>query len=74
MCHHVKHIGLTKILANEGKLDLNAVISHFCEVNGCTTKDFQEHEKEAFLIWRQRSLHPWKQDFGQYGQYLKSKL
>jgi hypothetical protein len=71
MCHHVKHIGLTKILANEGKLDLNAVINHFCEVNNCTTKDFQEHEKEAFLVWRKRSQYPWKQDFGEYGQYLK---
>jgi hypothetical protein len=71
MCHHVKHIGLTKILASEGKLDLNAVISHFCEVNGCTAKDFQEYEKEAFSVWRNRSMHPWKQDFGEYGQYLK---
>ena len=71
MCHHVKHIGLSKILASQGKLDLDAVISHFCEVNSCSTKDFNEHEREAFLIWHKRSLHGWKQDFGEYGKYLK---
>lgn len=70
MCHHVKHIGLAKILANQGKLDLNAVISHFCAVNGCNTEGFHGQEKQAFLIWRQRSLHNWKQDFGEYAQYL----
>ena len=70
MCHHVKHIGLAGILANQGKLDFNAVVSHYCKVNGCNTKDFQQHQKDAFTVWRQRSSHSWKQDFGEYGKYL----
>jgi len=71
MCHHVKHIGLAGILANEGKLDYNEVIRHFCKVNNCSEKEFTEHVNEAFVIWGKRSQHPWKQDFGEYEKYLK---
>jgi hypothetical protein len=71
MCHHVKHIGLSKILASKGQLDLNAIIAHFCKVNDCSIEGFHEHEKEAFLIWRQRSTHSWQQNFGEYAQYLR---
>lgn len=71
MCHHVKHIGLAGILANEGKLDYNEVVKHFCKVNNCSEKEFTEHINEAFVIWGKRSQHPWKQDFGEYGKYLK---
>lgn len=71
MCHHVKHIGLAKILASEGKLDFDSVLAHFCKVNQCSIGAYEEHEREAFLIWRQRSLHNWKQDFGEYSKYLK---
>ena len=71
MCHHVKHIGLAGILANEGKLDYNKVARHFCKVNSCSEKEFEEHVKGAFTIWRKRSQLQWKQDFGEYGQYVK---
>jgi hypothetical protein len=71
MCHHVKHIGLAGILANEGKLDYNEVIRHFCKVNNCSEKEFNEHVKDAFRIWEKRSQHPWTQDFGEYDKYLK---
>jgi len=71
MCHHVKHIGLAGILANEGTLDYNEVLRHFCKVNGCSEKEFAKHVSEAFRIWEKRSQHPWRQDFGEYGKFLK---
>jgi hypothetical protein len=71
MCHHIKHIGLAGILANEGKLDYEKLIKHFCVVNECSVEDFRIHVNETFAIWRERSKHQWKQDFGEYGQYIK---
>jgi hypothetical protein len=71
MCHHVKHIGLARILANEGKLDYSEVMKHFCSVNGCSEKEFHEHVKNAFMIWEKRSQSQWKQDFGDYEEYIK---
>ena len=71
MCHHVKHIGLAGILANEGKLDYNEVIEHFCKVNDCTKKEFEKHRTEAFDVWQKRSEYEWKQDFGEYGGFIK---
>lgn len=71
MCHHVKHIGLAGILANQGKLDYNEVVEHFCKVNGCTKKDFENHKRTAFETWRKRSEQQWKQDFGKYKEFIK---
>jgi hypothetical protein len=73
MCHHVKHIGLAGILANQGKLDYNKVVQHFCVVNGCSEKDFKKHLDEAFETWRERSRHEWKQDFGEYKEFVKNE-
>ena len=70
MCHHVKHVGLAGILAREGKLDFNEVMKHFCRVNSCSKKDFKNHVGEAFEIWRRRSEHDWKQDFGKYERFI----
>ena len=71
MCHHVKHIGLAGILADEGKLDYNDVIEHFCKVNGCTKMEFEKRRTEAFDVWHARSEYEWKQDFGEYGEFIK---
>ncbi|MBN1245173.1 HNH endonuclease [Candidatus Bathyarchaeota archaeon] len=71
MCHNVKHIGLTGILADEGKLDYNEVIRHFCKVNNCSEKEFEEHVNNAFIVWKKRSQRQWTQDFGEYEKYLK---
>lgn len=73
MCHHVKHIGLAGILANEGKLDYDKVIEHFCKVNNCSKRDFERHEKDAFETWRRRSKHQWKQDFGRYNEFVRNE-
>lgn len=66
MCHHCKHIGLAGILADEGKLDYQAVVDHFCSVNGCTEADFERHREEAFAQWRERNRYAWRTDLGQY--------
>jgi len=71
MCHHVKHIGLAGILANEGKLVYDEVIKHFCSVNGCSEKDFHEHVRNAFMVWEKRSQHEWEQDFGEYSKFIQ---
>ena len=70
MCHHVKHIGLAGILAEEGKLDYSEVMKHFCNVNGCSEGEFKRHVDEAFKTWNKRSQNQWKQDFGEYAKYL----
>ena len=71
MCNHVKHIGLAGILAKQGKLDTEKLVRHFCRVNNCSAMEFKNHVKDAFTIWRERSKFQWKQDFGEYGKYLK---
>jgi hypothetical protein len=70
MCHHVKHIGLAGILAEEGKLDYNEVMRHFCKVNNCSEKEFEKHKEEAFETWEKRSKFEWKQDFGEYTESI----
>jgi len=77
LCHKVKHIGFwcyteegRMLLAREG-LTREDLIEHFCKVNNCTREEFEEHEREAFRIWRERSLHEWKQDFGEYAVDMK---
>jgi hypothetical protein len=73
MCHHVKHIGLAGILANEGKLDYNEVIRHFCKVNDCSETEFEKDRKGAFEIWAKRSASEWKQDFGKYKEFVNNE-
>lgn len=71
-CHHVKHIGLAGILADEGKLDYDKLVKHFCLVNDCSVEDFKNHVENAFDTWNKRSQYPWKQDFGEYRKYFKT--
>jgi hypothetical protein len=70
MCHHVKHIGLAGILAQEGKLDYEAVVAHYMRVNSCTEAEFYRAHDAAFDVWRERSAHAWTTDLGEYGQFV----
>ena len=70
-CHHVKHIGFARILASRGKLDYDKIVEHFCKVNECTKKDFENHKHEAFKIWNERSNYEWEQNFGEYKELIK---
>jgi len=73
MCHHVKHIGLAGILANEGKLDFEDVIRHFMKVNSCDEQAFREHYDDAFEIWNRRSAVRWKVDLQQYKSLIEGR-
>ena len=66
LCHKVKHIGNTQILASQGKLDLESVMEHAVRVNGCSRQEFEAHRRLAFQIWRERSQHTWTVDLGAY--------
>lgn len=72
-CHNIKHLGLTKIQAEQGLVDLEAVVEHFCKVNGCTRAEYQEHEKVAFVEYHARSRYKWEPDFGEYTSLIKGK-
>lgn len=68
MCHHVKHLGLAGILAEEGKLDYERVVEHFMKVNRCDRATFERHKAEAFAEWRRRNLLKWQLDLGEYAE------
>lgn len=70
-CHHVKHLGLSGILAEEGKLDYGRVVQHFLTVNRCSLEDFERHRQQAFAQWRVRNAYEWRTDLGLYA-YLVS--
>ena len=77
LCHKIKHIGFW-CYTSDGKeklrksgLTKKVLVDHFCKVNNCSEKQFKEHEDRAFKIWRERSRHEWKQDFGKYKIYLE---
>ncbi len=70
MCNRCKHLGLTKNLALEGKVDLSKVIEHFMRVNQCSYEEYQAYDNEAFKTWRERNKHEWTTDFGVYAHLV----
>lgn len=66
LCHHVKHLGRASQLARQGSLDMEKVIEHFMEVNGCDRKTFDQQKKEAKAQWEKRSQSPWECDSGKF--------
>lgn len=73
LCHHIKHIGLSGILASERKLDMDRVIEHFMKVNNCDRKAFENHRDNAFNEWKRRSAHEWKVVLGEYDRMITGK-
>jgi hypothetical protein len=73
MCHKIKHIGFWCYTQNgrekleKSRLTKEDLVVHFCKVNNCSEEEFEDHEREAFGIWKERSEFKWKQDFGEYG-------
>ena len=70
MCHHVKHFGLSQILASKGWLDLDAVVDHFCKVNKVSLKVFDAHKTEVFNVWREQSQHQWEADLDKCREFI----
>jgi len=80
LCHKIKHIGLwlytpdgENMLRNQG-LTRDDVINHFCKVNKCSYEQFEQHEKEAFRIYSERSQFEWTQDFGDHKKLIEPIL
>ena len=61
-CHLCKHIGFATSLAMDDKMDFDAIIRHFCWVNGCCKEDFLRHYNEEMQKWEIRNTKQWKQD------------
>jgi hypothetical protein len=70
LCHHVKHLGLAGILAQQGQLDYERVVKHFMAVNGCDRKMFEEVKSQAFRQWQERSRYQWTLDLGEYERFI----
>jgi hypothetical protein len=75
MYHHVHHFGNTESLYREGKMSKEgfaAVIEHFIKVNGCTRRDFLEHNAEAGAQWREQSARHWDVSYGAYESEVRA--
>lgn len=76
-CHHVKHIGFVQIQISKNIWPdsmLDDLKKHFIKVNSTTVDVFNNHVKEAFKIWRERSKKEWKIDFGEYTDLVNKQL
>ena len=69
LCHHVKHIGFAEILANQGKLNFQRVVNHYCKINKCTNDEFWADREEAFYEWSKRSRNTWSVDISYIERY-----
>ena len=74
LCHRVKHIGLTELLAAQGKLNLDQVIDHFCKVNECSRSDYVNYRNESFQLWQKRSEQEWDIDISLLAELAKPKI
>jgi len=59
MCHACQHIQHTALRVAEGTLTLDAVVNHYCNVNGCTEADFWQDHLAAYGEYLFRSEVPW---------------
>jgi hypothetical protein len=66
LCHRVKHIGHTTILARKGYVDYEEVAEHFMTVNDCDRATFERYKEVAIKQWMKRSEHEWDVDMGEY--------
>ena len=71
-CHMIKHIGFAETEAEKGKLDMDALILHFCIVNLVDKDRFEEHRREAFALWHKRSGFTWTTDMTIVKDLLKA--
>lgn len=70
-CHMIKHLGFAGIQASKGKLDMDKLIQHFCEVNNVNEDYFEEYKNKVFQQWNERSQHKWKTDLGRWKDLVK---
>ena len=68
-CHRIHHLGLAEVQLR--KVEINKMIWHYRQVNGCTFHEFKVERDKAFALWERRSKVEWVQDFGEYKGLLK---
>jgi len=73
LCHMVKHIGRTTILARKGLVDYEEIIEHFMTVNDCDRATFERHKQAATEQWMRRSEHEWDVDMGKYTNVVRAE-
>lgn len=71
MCNAVKHLGRTEILARDGRVNLDAVIDHFCRVNSVPPEEYTKARMAAFYQWNERNKYEWTQNFGRYSHLIR---
>ena len=59
-CHHIKHFGHSKVMAERGDLNIERVIDHFMRVNNCTREVFDEYLSKEMETWEERSQFEWQ--------------
>ena len=69
-CHMIKHIGLAETWAYEGRIDMEKLIRHFMKVNNVDFKEFENHRRESFELWKKRSEENWATDFDQWSDLV----
>lgn len=62
LCHAVKHLGLSEMRWDDGALD--RLTAHFMRINRCDRKTFEDHRREAFRVFEERSKHSWQVAIG----------
>ncbi len=87
LCHAVVHIEFTECLAEKGRLNYNAVVEHFCKINGCGSRHFLAHRARILDLEGslKRTLEPpppptprqrskkWVIDFGAYNDRVPKR-
>lgn len=73
-CHRIKHFGYAQVLADQGKLDLEALVRHFLKVNRCRMVTFQKHWQQSVKTWEKRSKKQWTVDLGECAKYVKRQV
>ncbi len=69
MCHAVHHWGYSQVRGE----DMEALFVHAVYVNKCTIKDFKNHIKKSFKVWRRRSAIKWSLDLNKYSKMVFGK-
>lgn len=61
-CHAVKHIGFSGLQASKGNINYENLIKHFMKINNCSREIFENHQREVFKKFEDRSHYDWQID------------
>lgn len=59
-CHRNKHLGHSKLLISQSKLDMKKLEQHWADVNQINVDRFLNYEMKCFKLWRMRNRITWK--------------